>query len=318
MASPRYSEELVLRVNELYYDFTFQQYGAIHSEMGANEKKRWENIAQQFLQFPHPAAIADLGTGNGFVPLTIAPFLRPHDTIHCADISAGMLQAAQRNLQAATLPPAFKFVKIESQAPLRLPFDSATLDAVAMNSVLHHIRNTSEFLAEIDRILKPGGLVVIGHEPNGLFRQHPFLWRNYRFLSSVIHPTIGATVVSQKLRLYGPMMKLYYRLFPEKGERSRRMMEQINRTLIEEGISQKPIQLEELANITDIRDMEGFVPDQLLPNYRLLHLESYDYLRVINRHRPNNPIVGWYNRQWAKRFPTCGGTFFVVLRKPGE
>lgn len=311
-----YSEELVLRVNELYYDFTHEQYGAIHSEMGSNEKERWERIAQQFLVFPYPVTIADFGTGNGFVPLTIGPFLRSHDTMYCADISTGMLEVARRNINTAALAPDFEFVKIGSDAPLRLPFDSAMLDAITMNSVLHHIRNTDEFLAEIDRILKPGGMLLIGHEPNKRFTQQNFLRWNHRFFSSLVIPKIGVIKLSRKLRMYAPVMKFYYRFFPTKGERSRIMMEQINKVLLREKIVRRPIELEELADITDILDREGFIPEQLLAGYEILLLESYAYLREVNRHYPNNRLIGWYDKQLAKCYPNSGGTFFAVLRKP--
>jgi SAM-dependent methyltransferase len=47
------------------------------------------------------------------------------------------------------------------------PFQSATFDAVLCNQVLEHVFNPDEFLAEINRVLKPGGKLLL---------TVPFVW----------------------------------------------------------------------------------------------------------------------------------------------
>ena len=313
---PKYSEELVLRVNELFHDLTTELYQAIHAEMGGTERARWERIADRFLHFQAPAMIADVGTGNGFVPLTIAGFLKKEDTFICSDISSGMLEVAQKNIAAKQFPCRFEFVKIQSSAPLSLPFATGSLDALTMNSVLHHIRNTAEFIQEIDRVLKPGGVVVIGHEPNHCFRLQRFLWYNYLVLNAILNPKAGAIHFTRRIGLYEGMMRLYFLFFPAKKRAASQMLERTNQTLIAEKLIVEPLVLEEIAEITDVRDLEGFVPDTLIPNYQLLQLESYDHLLVVNHNHPHNPFVKRYDQLLARRYPGKGGTFFVALRKP--
>ncbi|HQT31488.1 MAG: methylase [Hydrogenophilales bacterium 28-61-11] len=41
------------------------------------------------------------------------------------------------------------------------PFDPASFDAVLCNQVLEHVFNPDEFLAEIERVLKPGGKLLL-------------------------------------------------------------------------------------------------------------------------------------------------------------
>ena len=45
-------------------------------------------------------------------------------------------------------------------SPYRLPFDAETFDVVLSTSVLEHARNPDEYLLEIRRVLKPGGVAM--------------------------------------------------------------------------------------------------------------------------------------------------------------
>lgn len=64
----------------------------------------------------------------------------------------------------------FRFVPGSEQEPVHLPFGDASFDAVASIGVLEHVRETggdeSKSLAEIARVLKPGGVFVCWHFPN--------------------------------------------------------------------------------------------------------------------------------------------------------
>lgn len=44
--------------------------------------------------------------------------------------------------------------------PYRIPFDDCSFDAVVSNQVMEHVQNKIEVFAEIDRVLKPGGVAV--------------------------------------------------------------------------------------------------------------------------------------------------------------
>lgn len=73
--------------------------------------------------------------------------------------------------QAAWLDePYVRFVGGSAQEPVRLPFDSAAFDAVSSVGVLEHVRETGgsepASLAEIVRVLKPGGVFLCCHFPN--------------------------------------------------------------------------------------------------------------------------------------------------------
>jgi SAM-dependent methyltransferase len=69
------------------------------------------------------------------------------------------------------LPPGpYTFVPGSEREPVRLPFADASFDAVASIGVLEHVRETGgnepASLAEIARVLRPGGTFVCWHFPN--------------------------------------------------------------------------------------------------------------------------------------------------------
>lgn len=66
--------------------------------------------------------------------------------------------------------PAYRFVAGDPRDPVALPFADGSFDAVASVGVLEHVRETggdeARSLAEIARVLRPGGVLVAFHFPN--------------------------------------------------------------------------------------------------------------------------------------------------------
>jgi len=309
-----HSERLVQRVNELYHDFFNEQYQYSHPEIFEQENDRWRQIANRFLKYREPATVVDIGTGTGFVPLTIAHLFKREDVFVCCDISRGILAVAERNINKHAFQCAFRFVKIESAVPLRLPFEGSSADVVTINSTLHHIRDTTSFLAEVDRVLRPKGLLLIGHEPNAYFREHRGLWYNYLILSLLTDPTRAVYEVAARTGTLGALRRIYS-LVSAKKISELHMCRRLNNQLLKERLISRPLRFEEIGAITDVRDKEGFKPDSLLPNYQLLYLETYNHLqKVITKHY-GNWLLRSYDDYLSRKFPHHGSTFFVVARR---
>lgn len=323
-----YSEKLVQRVNELYSDFTSEEYHYSHPEIFEQTKERWKRIAKHFFNFDNPITIVDIGTGTGFIPLTIARFLKKEDIFICSDISGGMLDVTKRNINRENFHCQVKFVKIKNQVPLQLPFETRSINVIVMSAVLHHIKDTNTFLDEVDRILKTNGLLFVGHEPNRYFYEHKFLWYNYLIINHLINPQHTIYEIFKKLHLDGIfektrlkkiIKKIYYFMYTKKKEtvlKHKKITNKINEVLLKERLIEEPLLPEEICwEITDIKLREGFKPDLLLPHYKLLHLETYNHIFWVSVRRHGDFIIRKYDNLLKRKYPKDGAAFFVVLKK---
>ncbi len=101
-----------------------------------------------------PARVLDLGTGGGHVAYRASAYARE---VVAYDLSGAML--AQVDAEAARR--GFANI-ITCQGPAEvLPFEATSFDAVLTRFSAHHWRDVPRALAEVRRVLKPGGLMLV-------------------------------------------------------------------------------------------------------------------------------------------------------------
>ncbi|HEX6938690.1 MAG TPA: metalloregulator ArsR/SmtB family transcription factor [Longimicrobiales bacterium] len=96
--------------------------------------------------------VGDLGCGTGRVAEVLAPFV---GRVLAVDESPAMLAAARRRLEG--IPG----VEVRSGRLEALPIDDGRLDVALLFLVLHHVEDPGRALAEVARVLRPGGRVVV-------------------------------------------------------------------------------------------------------------------------------------------------------------
>lgn len=118
--------------------------------------------------------VGDLGCGTGAVTAALAPFVA---RVVAVDASAAMLQAARKRLHGADN------VDLRRGELEVLPIDDGRLDAATVMLVLHHVPEPAAALAEVARVLKPGGRVVIvdmlPHDRETYRHQMGHLWLGF-------------------------------------------------------------------------------------------------------------------------------------------
>jgi ArsR family transcriptional regulator len=101
---------------------------------------------------PRHWTVADLGCGTGFGTALIAPFV---SAVVAVDQSETMLESARERL------PGAGHVRFVAAALEALPLASASVDAAVCMLVLHHVEDPQAVLAEMRRIVRPGGMAVV-------------------------------------------------------------------------------------------------------------------------------------------------------------
>ncbi|HBF29142.1 class I SAM-dependent methyltransferase [Rhizobium sp.] len=113
-------------------------------------------IADQ-LPFKRGDLILDIGCGPGWFWSSTSDKLPEQLDLTLCDLSAGMVQEAIERCEA--LP--FKSVGGQRADAAALPFADNTFDAVIAMHMLYHVPNPAEAIAEMYRVLKPGGFLAV-------------------------------------------------------------------------------------------------------------------------------------------------------------
>jgi ubiquinone/menaquinone biosynthesis C-methylase UbiE len=99
----------------------------------------------------------DLGTGPGHIPVLLCERC-PEVRVLGVDLSPYMLVFAERR---AKLSPHRARLRFALGDVKELDLESGSFDAVFSNTILHHIPDPRDFLAEAARLLRPGGTLLI-------------------------------------------------------------------------------------------------------------------------------------------------------------
>lgn len=108
----------------------------------------------EWLNIPPGGVALDVGSGPGNVTASLARAAGPDGLALGVDISEPMLARAVRNEAG----PQVGFIRADAQ---RLPLRDDTVDAVVSTAVLQLIPNPAAALAEMARVLRPGGRLAI-------------------------------------------------------------------------------------------------------------------------------------------------------------
>ena len=117
----------------------------------------WRKQAINELKKDQPQLILDVATGTGDFAFEALSILKPKKIIG-VDISQGMLDIAQQKITKRNLSDKFEVKLGDSE---KLPFDNNQFDAVTVAYGVRNFENLEVGLADIQRVLKPGGKAVV-------------------------------------------------------------------------------------------------------------------------------------------------------------
>jgi ubiquinone/menaquinone biosynthesis C-methylase UbiE len=114
---------------------------------------RW---LKQVLELPPGGTILEVGCGRGAGAQLIHEHFRP-TRLHAQDLDERMIRTAKCYLSPEERDKMFLYVG----DAIHLPYRPAVMDAVFCFGVLHHVPDWQAALAELARVLKPGGVLYL-------------------------------------------------------------------------------------------------------------------------------------------------------------
>lgn len=117
----------------------------------------WRKKAINELKKDQPKLILDVATGTGDFAFEALSILKPEKIIG-VDIAQGMLDIAQQKINKRNFNNRFEVKLGDSE---RLPFGDDVFDAVTVAYGVRNFENLELGLADIQRVLKPGGKAVV-------------------------------------------------------------------------------------------------------------------------------------------------------------
>lgn len=149
------------------FDGVARRYDLVNDLLSLGRTKAWRKATTKLIQ-PRPGMkILDLaaGTGSSSEPLAAAGA----DVIP-ADFSEGMLAAGRK------ARPHLPFTKADA---LNLPFADGEFDVATISFGLRNTQKTAKALAEMYRVVKPGGTLVVTEFSSPTFGPFRTIYTNY-------------------------------------------------------------------------------------------------------------------------------------------
>lgn len=111
-----------------------------------------------------PSRILDVGTGTARIPIEICQ-RAPGVEVVAIDLAEHMLSLARENVARAGLSNRVHLAKVDAKA---LPYADGEFGATVSNSIVHHIPEPAQVLAEMWRVTARGGFVFVRdlHRPS--------------------------------------------------------------------------------------------------------------------------------------------------------
>ena len=144
---------------------------------------KWRKKVLKLVTNTNPENVLDIATGTG--DLAILMTKTGAKEIVGLDISEGMLEVGRKKIAERKLDNKIKMVLGDSE---NIPFEDNSFDAITVAFGVRNFENLEKGLAEILRVLKPGGIFVILETSVPV--KFPYK-QGYSFYTKYILPLIG-------------------------------------------------------------------------------------------------------------------------------
>jgi demethylmenaquinone methyltransferase/2-methoxy-6-polyprenyl-1,4-benzoquinol methylase len=134
------------------------KYDLMNDLMSFGAHRLWKRFADAEANVRAGERVLDLAGGSGDMTIRFARRVGARGQVVLADINDAMLEIGRGRLADAGLAGNVEFVRADAEA---LPFPDDHFDCVCIAFGLRNVTHQDRALASIERVLKPGGRVLV-------------------------------------------------------------------------------------------------------------------------------------------------------------
>lgn len=191
---------------ERMFDKIAPRYDLLNRVLSLGIDVKWRKRAIGYLEKKSPRTILDVATGTADVAIMAAKILKP-ESITGIDIANQMLDFGRVKIKNEDLE---SIIQLETGDSERLRFADDSFDAVTVAFGVRNFEHLEQGLAEMYRVLRPGGRVVILE----FSKPHFFPFKQiYNAYFKYVLPLIGR-LTSRDVRAYTYLFESV-QIFPE-------------------------------------------------------------------------------------------------------
>lgn len=176
------------------FDTISSDYDGLNRVISLGIDVKWRKKVVALVAAKKPENILDIATGTG--DLAILMSTTSASKIVGLDLSSGMLEVGKDKIQKKNLSQKIEMVLGDSES---IPFPDNHFDAITVSFGIRNFETLEKGLAEIHRVLKPSGILVILE--TSVPTKFPFK-QGYAFYTKLILPLIGK-IFSKDDNAYG-------------------------------------------------------------------------------------------------------------------
>ena len=167
------------------FDHIAPSYDRLNRLMSLGADRRWRRQAVRALaDGSSPLQVLDVATGTADFAIDTARRLADGSRVTGVDLSEQMLEVGRRKVTAAGLQESVQLLSADAE---NLPFEDGSFDRVSVSFGVRNFEDLPHGLAEMCRVLRPGGKAVILELS---YPDNPILLWFYKIYAQRILPAI--------------------------------------------------------------------------------------------------------------------------------